>query len=406
MTSRFTLGIEEEFQLVDRQSGQLRPAIQTILEKGHAIFGEQIKPEMLQSTVELISHILPDIPTARHEMRALRSQLARLVGEEGLALVSAGTHPTALWQHEPRSPNARYAQLEQEYQDVARSILIFGLHVHIGIESHALAVELMNQLRTWLPHLLALSTNSPCWAGRLTGLKSYRSVVWKPFPRSGVPEVFPSAGDFDAYVQALVTTGCIDDGKRIWWDIRPHPFFNTIEFRICDMPATFDDTIAIAALCQALVAKLTWLYKHGLRTPALSSHFIEENKWRVMHAGLDAEVLDFVRGRRLSTKKSLFAQTVTLHVHRAITSFMVLMRWEKDKNNDRNQHKHKACNEPSVRAMEPMQFLLAHTSIGILDLLPSASTYLIKVHIWLYTGHKHTRCIEEAHQPAHHGRKE
>ena len=305
MTSRFTIGIEEEFQMVDRQTGQLRPDIQTILEKGHAFFGEQIKPEMLQSTVELISDILPDIPTARHEMRDLRAQLAWLVGEEGLALVSAGTHPTASWQNELRSPYERYAQLEKEFQDVARSILIFGLHVHIGIESHELAVELMNQLRTWLPHLLAISANSPCWAGRLTGLKSYRSVVWKPFPRSGVPEVFPSACDYDAYVQALVQTGCIDDGKRIWWDIRPHPFFSTIEFRICDMPATFDDTIAIAALCQALVAKLTWLYKHGLRTPALSSHFVEENKWRVMHAGLDAEVLDFVRGRRLSMRESI-----------------------------------------------------------------------------------------------------
>jgi glutamate---cysteine ligase / carboxylate-amine ligase len=120
-----------------------------------------------------------------------------------------------------------------------------------------------------------------------------------------VPEVFPSSGDFDTYVQTLVKTDCIDDGKRIWWDIRPHPFFSTIEFRICDMPATFDDTIAIAALCQALVAKLTWLYKRGLRTPALSSHFIEENKWRVMHAGLDAEVIDFVQGRRLRIRESI-----------------------------------------------------------------------------------------------------
>src|SRR5947209_10382239 len=187
---RVSFVIEEEFQMVDRQTGQLSPHIQTILEKGHAIFGELIKPEILQSTVEINSDILPDIPTARQEMRALRAELARLVREEGLALVSAGTHPTALWQNESRSPYERYSQLDQELQDVARSVLIFGLHVHIGIESHELAVELMNQLRTWLPHLLAISTNSPCWAGRLTGLKSYRSVVWKPFPRSGVPEVF------------------------------------------------------------------------------------------------------------------------------------------------------------------------------------------------------------------------
>ena len=305
MMTGFTIGIEEEFQMVDRQTGQLCPRIQTILEKGCPLFGEKIKAEMLQPTVELISDILPDIPTARHELQAMRAKLAQLVGEEGLALISAGTHPSALWQEEPGTPYERYIELEEEFQDVARSILIFGLHIHIGVENQEVAVELMNQVRTWLPHLLAISTNSPFWIRRLTGLKSYRSVVWKPFPRSGIPEVFPSWRDFDAYVQALVKTGTIDNGKKIWWDVRPHPFFTTIEFRICDMPATLDDTIAIAALCQALVAKLIWLNKRGLSTPALSSHFIEENKWRVIHLGLDAEVIDFVKERRLSMRESL-----------------------------------------------------------------------------------------------------
>jgi glutamate---cysteine ligase / carboxylate-amine ligase len=305
MQPHFTIGIEEEFQMVDRQTGQLSPSIETILEKGHAIFGEQIKPEMLRSTVELISDILPDIPTARKEMLMLRAALARLVEEEGLALVSAGTHPTALWQNEQRSPYERYAQLEEEFQDVARSLLIFGLHVHIGIESQAIAVELMNQLRTWLPHLLALSSNSPFWAGRLTGIKSYRTAIWKPFPRSGIPPVFPSVDDFNAYVQTLVRTSCIDNGKRIWWDMRPHPFFSTIEFRVFDMPATFDDTIAIAALCQALVAKLVWLNKRGFRLPILSSHLLEENKWHAMRFGLDAEVIDFVQDRKLSMRDSI-----------------------------------------------------------------------------------------------------
>jgi carboxylate-amine ligase len=305
MAKPFTIGIEEEFQLVDRQTGQLYPGIQTVLEHGQAVFGEQIKAEMLQPTVELISEVLPDIPTARKEMRTARAKLARLVGEEGLALISAGTHPTALWQEQPKTPHERYNELEEEYQDVARSILIFGLHVHVGVEKKEMAVTLMNQLRTWLPHLLALSTNSPFWAGRHTGLKSYRSVVWKPFPRSGIPEVFPSWNDFDAYVQALIKTGSIDNGKKIWWDIRPHPFFNTVEFRIFDMPGTVEYTIAIAALCQALVAKLTRLNKAGLWTPMLSSHFIEENKWHAMRSGLDAEVIDYVQGRRHSMRESI-----------------------------------------------------------------------------------------------------
>jgi carboxylate-amine ligase len=305
MSQRFTIGIEEEFQIVDRTTGQLRSCIETVLERCGPTFGEQIKAEMLQPTVELISGTLPDIQTARADRRAARAKLAQLLAEEGLALVSAGTHPTAMWQDTPKTPYQRYVELEDEYQDVARSILIFGLHVHIGVETQRAAVLLMNQLRTWLPHLLALSTNSPFWGGRMTGLKSYRSVVWKPFPRSGVPEVFASWEDFDSYVQRLVQTGCIDNGKRIWWDIRPHPFFSTIEFRIFDMPGTLDDTLAIAALCQALVAKLSWLNQRDEILPMLSSHFIEENKWHVMRSGLNAEVVDFAQGLRLPIRQSI-----------------------------------------------------------------------------------------------------
>ena len=305
MTTRFTLGIEEEYQMVDRGTGRLRPCIQTILEKGYPIFGEQIKPEQHQSMVELISDILPDIPAARKEMSVLRAKLARLVESEGLALISAGTHPTALWREEPISPYERYARLETDYEDATRSNLVFGLHIHVGIEDRERAVALMNQLRTWLPNLLALSTNSPFWAGRLSGLKSYRCVVWRSSMRSGIPEVFSSWRDVDAYIQTLVQMGCITDGKMIWWDIRPHSFFPTIEFRVCDMPATFDDMIALAALCQALVAKLSWLAERGLMTPVLPAHFIEENKWRAIHSGLDAEVLDFVQGRHLSMRDSI-----------------------------------------------------------------------------------------------------
>lgn len=305
MRPLFTIGIEEEFQMVDRQTGQLRPRIEAVLERGRPLFGEHIKAEMLQPTVELISEIFPDIQTARNAARQERARLAQLLAEEGLALLSAGTHPTARWQETPKTPYQRYVELEDEFQDVARSILIFGLHVHIGVETRRAAVLLMNQLRTWLPHLLALSTNSPFWEGRMTGLKSYRSVVWRPFPRSGVPEVFLSWEDFHSYERRLIETGCIDNGKRLWWDLRPHPFFNTLEFRIFDMPATFDDTLALAALCQALVAKVSWLNQREEILPMLSSHFIDENKWHVMRSGLDAEVVDFVRGLRLPLRQSI-----------------------------------------------------------------------------------------------------
>src|SRR5690349_11104011 len=200
----FTLGIEEEFQLVDRDSGDLRSNGPEILVKGAPFFGEKIKPEMLDSTVEFISDVLPDLSAARTELLTARTMLSRLLRESNLALVSAGTHPSALWWEQHRTEHERYEELEEEYQDVGRSILIFGLHVHVGIQDKELALTIMNQVRTWLPQLLAISSNSPFWNGRMTGLKSYRSVVWKRFPRSGMPELFLSRSHFDQYVQHLV----------------------------------------------------------------------------------------------------------------------------------------------------------------------------------------------------------
>ena len=305
MKPRFTLGVEEEFQMVDKQTGQLASHIHTILEKGTPLLGESIKAEMLQSTVELVTDVCQTMHDARREVQRLRSTLAQLVDEEGLALISAGTHPNAHWKNQVRTRNDRYELLEEEYQDVGRSILIFGLHVHVGIEDRTITIPLMNQVRAWLPHLLAISSNSPFWTDRFSGTKSYRSVVWKRFPRSGIPDIFSSMNDFDLYVEHLIRTGCIDNGKRIWWDVRPHAFFNTIEFRICDMPATVEDTLGITALCQALVAKLHWLYTHNMTTHVLPRHFIEENKWRAMRYGLDAEFVDFIQNRRLSMRESI-----------------------------------------------------------------------------------------------------
>lgn len=305
MAPRFTLGIEEEFQLVDAQTGQLCSYVPGVLQKGIPLFGEKIKPEMLQPTIEFISDVMPDITAARTELCNARTLLSRLAQEEGLALVSAGTSPGALWWEQPRTDHPRYQELEEEYQDVGRSVLIFGLHVHVGLDDKELLIKVFNQVRTWLPHLLALSSNSPFWYKRMTGLKSYRSVVWKRFPRSGMPEILPSWAAFEHYVQDLVALGCIDNGKKIWWDVRPHAFFQTIEFRIFDMPGTIDDTLGIAALCQALVAKLVQLNTQGKGKPAFARDYIEENKWRAMRFGLDAEVLDFESQRRLSMRDAL-----------------------------------------------------------------------------------------------------
>ncbi len=308
MSSRFTLGIEEEFQMVDRHTGQLSSHILTMLEKGAAQFGDKIKAEMLQSTVEIASDVCPNILAARLELQQTRATLLKLAEQEGLSLISAGTHPTGSWIEQLATPNERYAELEEQLQDICRSILIFGLHIHVGLgdtEDRELVISLVNSLRSWLPHLLALSTNSPFWSGRLTGIKSYRSVVWRPFPRSGVPESFASWSDYERYVQSLISAGIIDNGKMIWWDVRPHPFFNTVEFRICDMPATLEDTLALAALCQALVAKLAWLYKRGLAMHILPRYYVEENKWQAMRYGLDGKIIDFMQGRSLPLRDAI-----------------------------------------------------------------------------------------------------
>lgn len=305
MAPRFTLGIEEEFQTVDKNTAQLASHIDTIIAKGMPILGEKIKPEMLQPTLELITDVCPNIQAMRSELTRLVATVVQLVASEGLALISAGTHPSAHWSKQPRTRNPRYDELDEEYQDVGRSILIFALHVHVGIDEHEHAIPLMNQLRTWIPHFLALSSNSPFWGGRYTGLKSYRSIVWKRFPRSGLPGTFASTAEFDQYVQRLIDTKCIDNGKRIWWDIRPHAFFNTLELRVCDMPATLEDTLALAALWQALIAKLTWMYKRNLLTPTLPSYFIEENKWLASRYGLDATITDFVQSRRVAMRESI-----------------------------------------------------------------------------------------------------
>jgi len=305
MPARFTIGIEEEFQLVDRASGELAPAFHCLLEKGRPIFGEKLKPEIQQVVAELVSDIYPNMATARAETPRMRGQLAAIAREQGLALVSAGTHPTACWQEEMGAGYERYADLARELRDLRRSTLIFGLHIHIGIEDREMAIALMNQARSWLPQMLALSANSPFWAGRFTGMKSYRAVAWKAFPRSGIPAQFASRRAYDADMQSLISSGCIDSPRSIWWDIRPHPLYPTLEFRVFDMPATISDTLALAALCQALVAKLAHCYHRHLRAPIIPHHLLEENRWRAMRDGLDADMVDFTRNRRLSMRNAI-----------------------------------------------------------------------------------------------------
>ena len=293
MFEQFTLGIEEEFQIVDPSSGELRSHVSEILEEGKMVLGEQVKPEMIQSMIEVGTGVCKDIQEARADITNLRRVLSTLARKRGMVIVAAGTHPFSNWQDQKIVENSRYESIVEENQIIARSLLTFGLHVHVGIASSERAIQIMNAIRYLLPHVLALSTSSPFWLGVNTGLKSYRSEVFARFPRTGIPDYFESHASFERYVELLVKTGCIDNGKKIYWDVRPHPFFQTLEFRICDIPTRVDDTIALAALFQALVAKVNKLLDQNLTFRLHHKMLIEENKWRAVRYGLDGKMIDF-----------------------------------------------------------------------------------------------------------------
>ena len=294
---QFTLGIEEEFQIVDPHTRELRSHVSEILEDGKRLLGEQVKPEMIQSMIEVGTGICKNIQEARADITNLRGILSTLVRKRGLEIVAAGTHPFSHWQDQKIFENARYELIVEENQMIARSLLTFGLHVHVGITDPERRIQIMNAVRYSLPHVLALSTSSPFWLGVHTGLKSYRSEVFTRFPRTGIPDHFESYSAFQRYVELLIDTRCIDNGRKIYWDVRPHPFFPTLEFRICDIPTRVDDTIAIAALFQALVAKLDRLLDHNLTFRLHHKMLIEENKWRAVRYGLDGQMIDFGKGK-------------------------------------------------------------------------------------------------------------
>ncbi len=302
MFDQFTLGIEEEFQIVDPKTRELRSHVSEFLEEGKMILGEQIKPEMIQSMIEVGTGICKNIQEARADITRLRSIISGLAGKTGLAIVAASTHPFSHWQDQKIYDDERYSLLVQELQTVARSLLIFGLHVHVGVADLDHRIHIMNAARYFLPHVLALTTSSPFWMGHSTGLKSYRSEVFKQFPRTDIPDHFDSYASFQRYVDLLVKTGCVNDGKKIWWDLRPHPVFPTLEFRICDIPTRVDDTVAIAALFQAIVAKLTKLIEKNLGFRLYRRMLIQENKWRAVRWGIDGKMIDFGKQKEVPTR--------------------------------------------------------------------------------------------------------
>jgi len=303
MEQEFTIGIEEEFQIVDPQTRDLQSRVAEILEEGHQQLGDQVKPEMHQCMIEVGTKVCRNIQEARDDLFLLRRTISTIAQRRGLKIVAASTHPFAHWAGQKITEHERYMKLLEDMQVLSRSLLIFGMHVHVRMEDRETAIHIMNAARYFLPHLLTLSTSSPFWMGTETGLKSYRCEIFKKFPRTDIPDYFNSWSEYDNFVKLLVKTNCIDNAKRIWWDLRVHPIYPTLEYRICDVPTRANDTIAIAALIQAITAKLYKLIKLNLGFRLYRRALIQENKWRAVRYGLDGKLIDFGKQQEVPVRE-------------------------------------------------------------------------------------------------------
>ena len=300
-TPPLTMGIEEEYQIIDPHSRNLHAYISEFLSQDkQREVRLNLMPELMQSQVEVGSNVCQNVSEVRKEVVRLRRAVCELADENGLAIAAASSHPFARWDEQSITEGVRYKELLDDMQGVAKRLLIFGMHVHVGfgndLESKNLMIEIMNQARYFIPHLLALSTSSPFWHGRNTGLRSYRSVVFESLPRTGIPHSFDSWGEYQSYERTLGMVGAFgkaDTRAKIWWDIRPHPVFDTLEFRITDICTKIDEAICIAALFQAICAKLLKLRRQNMSWRQYRHMHISENKWRAVRYGINGELIDF-----------------------------------------------------------------------------------------------------------------
>lgn len=301
-----TLGIEEEYQLIDPKTGELAAAVQQLLhDEGLRQIGEQVKPEFMQSQIEIGSAICQNVQEVREELIRLRSAVDKVAARHGYAIVAASTHPFSKWEEQLANQGERYDDLKEYMQEVARQMLIFGMHVHVGFGTTPpqldLLVDIQNQLRYFLPHLLALTTSSPFWHGHPTGLKSYRSIIFEDLPRTGIPPIFASFSEYSHLIETFGQVGTLGKGRKdgkadytkIWWDSRPHEDFGTLEVRVCDICTTVDEAVTIVALVQALIAKLIQLRNQNLSWRIYPNELIAENKWRAVRWGLDGSLVDY-----------------------------------------------------------------------------------------------------------------
>jgi carboxylate-amine ligase len=293
----FTVGIEEEYLVVDRETRDLikdpPPEMWSSLRE---LLGPQVAPEFLRAQIEVGTKVCAKLVEAREDLATLRRDLSAVVSRYGAAIIAASTHPFADWSEQKTTEQPRYQRIAADYQQVARQMVICGMHVHVGIDSDHLRIDLMNQVRYMLPHLLALSTSSPFWAGTDTGLLAYRPIIFRSMPRTGLPEEFESWGEYQRIVEVLVEAGIIEDATKLWWDIRPSARYPTLEMRVSDVCTRLDDAMTVAAFYLCLLGYMFRLRRRNQRWRVYSPMLISENMWRAQRYGTDGSLIDFGRG--------------------------------------------------------------------------------------------------------------
>lgn len=307
----FTIGIEEEYLLVDRESGALAAVPDTMMDLARAELGDNVSPEFLRCQIEIGTPVCKNIGEARDKLRGLRQNIARNAAKHGLAPIAASCHPFADWRDQIHTDKERYNTLSQDLAGVARRMLICGMHVHVGIPDQAMRIDLMNQLTYFLPHLLAVSASSPFWQGEDTGLASYRLTVFDNLPRTGLPPQLHSWSDFERSVTALTDLGVIEDSSKIWWDLRPSASFPTLETRICDVAPRMERTLTLAALIQATSRMLWRLSRKNHRWRQYDNFLLGENRWRAQRYGTSKGLIDF-GARRIEPFPELVEEWIDL----------------------------------------------------------------------------------------------
>src|SRR5215216_55715 len=297
----FTIGIEEELMILDSETLALANAIEAVLEEHGE--GEHVKPELLESVLEIATAPHPDTVAAGHELRQLRRGVAEAAGRRGLMVGSAGTHPFAMWEDQRVSSRPRYRELIAALRFVARQEIIFGLHVHVGVDDPDKAIHVANGMRVHVPILFALAANSPFWRADATGFASTRMPIFRAFPRVGIPPFYDGWEDYERRIQFMVDTGVMEDYTYLWYDVRPHPSLGTVEIRAMDAQTRVEHTLALAALIQAMVKELAEHYEAGKRLADYPYEMLDENKWLAARHGLEGELVDLPDRRLVSAKE-------------------------------------------------------------------------------------------------------